>query len=68
LRRQWLEDLNGWRNAIAHQSFDPFLLGGTTHLRLARIRRWRRGCYKLAMALDRVLRAHIQSVTGNNPW
>jgi hypothetical protein len=67
-RRQWLEELNSWRNAIAHQSFDPSLLGGTTHLRLARVQRWRRGCDKLARSLDRVLRAYIQSVTGNNPW
>jgi hypothetical protein len=67
LRRQWLDDLNAWRNAIAHQSFDPAILGGTI-LRLARVQRWRRGCDKLAGSLDRVLRAYIRSVTGNDPW
>src|SRR5438874_994896 len=28
-RRQWLATLNEWRNAIAHQDFDPVRLGGT---------------------------------------
>jgi hypothetical protein len=68
VRRQWLDELNTWRNAIAHQSFDPAALGGTTNLHLARVRRWRRGCGKLARSLDEVLRAYIRSVTGNNPW
>jgi hypothetical protein len=68
LRRQWLDDLNAWRNAIAHQAFDPAVLGGTTTLHLATVRRWRRGCHKLARSLDAVLRAHIHSVTGINPW
>ncbi len=68
LRRQRLEDLNAWRNAIAHQTFDPAVLGGTTKLHLAGVQRWRRGCNKLARSLDRVLRTYIHSVTGNNPW
>jgi hypothetical protein len=68
LRRQWLDDLNAWRNAIAHQSFDPAMLGGTTNLQLARVQRWRRSCNKLARSLDSVLRAYIQFVTGNSPW
>ena len=68
LRRHGLDDLNAWRNAIARQSFDPALLGGTTELRLVRVRRWRRWCNRLALSLDRVVRAHIQSVTGTNPW
>ncbi len=67
LRRHSLDDLNAWRNAIAHQDFNPAILGGTT-LRLARVQRWRRGCDKLARSLDRVLRAYIRSVTGNDPW
>src|SRR5437899_8480305 len=68
LRRQWLDDLNTWRNAIAHQAFDPAELGGTTNLRLATVQRWRRGCHKLARALNNVVRAHIQSVSGRGPW
>jgi hypothetical protein len=68
LRRQRLDELNTWRNAIAHQTFDPTLLGGTTVLRLAVVQRWRRGCHRLARSLDTVLRAYIHSVTGTNPW
>jgi hypothetical protein len=68
LRRQRLDELNTWRNAIAHQQFDPVVLGGTTVLRLAVVQRWRRGCHRLAWSLDRVLQAYIQSVTGSNPW
>jgi hypothetical protein len=67
-RRQGLDALNAWRNAIAHQSFDPAVLGGSTELRLALVRRWRRGCNRLALSLDRVVRAYIQSVTGASPW
>jgi hypothetical protein len=68
LRRQRLDELNTWRNAIAHQDFDPAVLGGSTVLRLAVVQRWRRGCHRLARSLDRVMRTYIQSVTGNNPW
>jgi hypothetical protein len=68
LRRQGLDELNSWRNAIAHQTFDPAALGGSTSLRLARVQRWRRGCNRLARSLDQVLRDYIQSVTGNYPW
>jgi hypothetical protein len=67
-RRRWLDELNTWRNAIAHQSFDPAVLGGSTNLHLARVRCWRRGCGKLARSLDQVLRVYLQSVTGINPW
>lgn len=67
-RRQWLDELNLWRNAIAHQKLDPALLGGTTILRLAQVKRWRRGCNRLAWSIDRVLRAYVQSITGSNPW
>lgn len=68
LRRQRLDELNTWRNAIVHQEFDPIVLGGTTVLRLAVVQRWRRGCHRLARSLDSVLRTYIQTVTGSNPW
>jgi hypothetical protein len=63
-----LEDLNLWRNAIAHQDFDPHKLGGTTILRLDRVRRWRGACNRLARALDEVMRRYMQSLTGASPW
>lgn len=67
-RRALLESLNHWRNAIAHQDFDPVKLGGTTTLRLARVRRWRDTCQHLAQAFDEVLRRHLQVLTGASPW
>jgi hypothetical protein len=67
-RRRALEELNAWRNAIAHQAFDPVVLGGMTILRLARVRRWRRGCNRLARAFDSVVRRYIQTITGTKPW
>jgi hypothetical protein len=63
-----LDDLNLWRNAIAHQDFDQQKLGGTIILRLDRVRRWRRACGRLARALDEVMRRHMQGLTGSSPW
>jgi hypothetical protein len=67
-RRELLEELNTWRNAIAHQDFDPHRLGGTTVLHLPRVRRWRRSCRGLARFFDRVMRDHIVNTTGSGPW
>jgi len=67
-RQNLLEELNLWRNAIAHQDFSaPQLAGGTT-LSLATVRRWRRACSGLASAFDRVLREHIHGLVGSSPW
>jgi hypothetical protein len=62
-----LETLNTWRNAIAHQKFDPAILGNKT-LGLADVRRWRSACKGLARVYDRVMREYIRSVTGVAPW
>jgi hypothetical protein len=67
-RRELLDNLNAWRNAIAHQDFDPTKLGGTTTLHLARVRRWRRICNRLAQSFDDVMQRHITALTGNSPW
>jgi len=66
--KRFLEELNQWRNAIAHQDFDPQRFGGTTNLRLNQVRRWRRACERLARGLDEVMRRHMQSLTGSSPW
>jgi hypothetical protein len=67
-RKQRLEELNRWRNAIAHQDFDPAKLGGTIILQLARVRRWRVSCNHLARAFDQVMDQHLQTLTGKAPW
>ena len=67
-RMNHLEELNNWRNAIAHQHFDPTRLRGIITLRLGRIRRWRVACDRLAVSFDEVLRQHIQQLLGSPPW
>jgi hypothetical protein len=68
-RRQALEELNDWRNAVAHQDFAPaMLLAGRPQLSLAQVRDWRRACEGLARSFDNVLRAYLQTRTGAAPW
>ncbi len=67
-RRARLEMLNSWRNAIAHQDFDPAKLGGSTTLRLAQVRRWRTTCRRLAWSFDEVMRLYLSPLTGASPW
>ena len=68
-----LTELNAWRNAIAHQNFDPINLNGTActfapYLSLDQVRKWRRTCDGLAGAFDTVMRVHLVGLTGNLPW
>ena len=67
-RRQLLGKLNEWRNAIAHQDFDPAKLGGRTTLRLSHVNGWRGACNQLARAFDAVARVHLGSILGSHPW
>lgn len=66
-RHQMLEHLNGWRNAIAHQDFDPSKLTPAT-LNLATLERWRSGLDALAVSFDRVMSSHLSPVLGSPPW
>jgi len=67
-RKRDLEELNKWRNAIAHQSFEEVSPGGAPNLTLQRVRRWRSVCGRLARSFDEVMRVHLQSLTGRTPW
>lgn len=58
-----LEDLNKWRNAIAHQDFPS---NAALHLR--HVRAWRQVCQRLARSFDEVMRHHLQNLTGSSPW
>ena len=60
--------LNNWRNAIAHQDFDPNKLGGIINLQLTTVRCWRRACEQLAVVFDSVVGDHIVQITGIQPW
>ena len=66
--RAEVEQLNAWRNAVAHNDFDPARLGGTIRLKLGMVRRWRATCRRLARVFDRVLADRLLVVTGTPPW
>ncbi len=67
-RKKQLEQLNAWRNAIAHQDFDSTKLGGTITLRLDQVRKWRIACEHLAKSFDEVARDYIHATIGMAPW
>jgi hypothetical protein len=67
-RKERLEELNRWRNAIAHQDFDPITLGGSTVLHLPQVRAWRKVCNRLALSFDNVMWAHLATIMGAIPW
>jgi hypothetical protein len=66
--RQRLERLNRWRNAIAHQDFDPASLGGSVTLRLSGVRGWRVACDRLATLFDRVMHDYLSRIIGRSAW
>jgi hypothetical protein len=65
--RKMLEQLCTWRNAIAHQDFDPTRLRGKI-LRLSTIRQWRAACDALAACFDAVMDAYLRRIMGRAPW
>lgn len=67
-RRISLEELNRWRNAIAHQDFASVQSGGTPQLQVRQVRVWRSTCDGLAVSMDRAVRRHLLSMTGAPPW
>lgn len=67
-RRAALDELNVWRNAIAHQNFEPVTVAGTATLHLDQVRQWRRACDYLAGTFDRVMHAYLAGITGTAPW
>ena len=68
-RRALLEELNDWRNAIAHQDFAPAMLrDGRPTLQLGQVQGWRKACEGLARSFDGVLQAYISGKTGTIPW
>jgi hypothetical protein len=65
-RQEKLEELNKWRNAIAHQDWSE--VGNSSKLRLQTVQGWRSACNMLARRFDAVMRAHLKSMTGKAPW
>lgn len=63
-RRELLDQMMEWRNAIGHQDFNKPALNGRTEIRLDEVQRFRSACGALAQALDRVVLAHLHAVAG----
>jgi len=66
-RESRLEALAAWRNAIAHQDFDPTKLE-PERLDLRTIRSWWSSCGALAGSFDVVMKGDLRSATGSEPW
>jgi hypothetical protein len=67
-RRELLQELVDWRNAIAHQDFDPVAPGGNPTLHLARVRSWRSAVNALARYFDQAMYNYLQALLGGPPW
>ena len=65
-RKDRLETLNTWRNAIAHQDWAQ--VGGDPNLRLATVRWWRAACNGLAASFDRAVHDHLHAMADRRPW
>lgn len=68
VRKERLDDLAVWRNAIAHQDFDPAKLGGRTEVWLRHVDRWRSSCNAIAITFDRIVADHVGRLLGARPW
>jgi len=67
-RRESLEELIEWRNAIVHQDFDPVVVGGNPTLHLSSVRSWRSGLNVLARYFDQAMYNYLQGLHGTPPW
>ncbi len=67
-RREILNELLGWRNAIAHQDFDLVAPSGIPSLHLAKVREWRRALNRLSHEFDTVVYDSLSTMLGTAPW
>jgi hypothetical protein len=63
-RQTQLEELNSWRNAIAHQDWTKV----GPDLRLSTVKTWRANCAVLAKAFDTAVGDHLAGLVGTRPW
>lgn len=71
-RRHKLDQLNVWRNAVAHQDFaltpgNANIVAGTQRT-LLYVRRWRAACDQLVVYFDRAVRDQVIALVGTAPW
>lgn len=67
-RRELLDELVAWRNAIAHNDFDPTVFGQNPVLHLVQVRSWRRALNLLSQAFDSVMYNYLAGLLGADPW
>lgn len=72
-RRRRLEQMNLWRNAIAHNNFEQHQvridkLDGHLRPRLAEVERCRTACEQLAVQFEAAVAAFLTQVVGAPPW
>lgn len=67
-RRELLQELIDWRNAIAHQDFEPVAPGSIPTLHLAQVRAWRSSLNVLARSFDQTMYNYLEGVVGTAPW
>jgi hypothetical protein len=68
-RRRKLEELNAWRNAIAHHDIDSRRLDlHPREVTLAACRSWRGALNGLVESFDQALAGHLQTLLGSRPW
>lgn len=67
-RRELLQELIDWRNAIAHQDFYPIVSGNVPTLHLARVKGWRSAVNALASSFDRAMYNYLRGLLGGAPW
>jgi hypothetical protein len=67
-RRQLLDELMEWRNAIAHNDFDPARFGANPVLQLPQVRAWRSALNSLAQSFDAVMFTYLTAMLGAAPW
>ncbi len=65
-RRELLQELINWRNAIAHHDFIP--VGGDPTLHLGTVKSWRSAVNALTEYFDRVMRCYLGGLMGAMPW
>jgi hypothetical protein len=71
VRRHRLDQLNAWRNAIAHQDFRRVgtdSLTQDTRPDLPTFRLWRSAVDQLAAGIDRTMHRELTAVIGAGPW
>jgi hypothetical protein len=67
----WLADyelLLKWRNAIAHEDFDPVKLGKVSTLTMRQVQVWRQACCGIADSLDKAMHRQLKQSTNVAPW